>query len=86
MDEADGASSDRCVGGSFVQGRITLQPAMGATDVVRRTCLELRTESEARRKPSAVSSGDEIVSRTLGVSSMRALGIRSSYKGRTVDA
>ena len=28
----------------------------------------------------------EFVSRTLGTSSMRALGIRSSYKGRTVDA
>ena len=29
---------------------------------------------------------EAIVSRTLGVNSMRALGIRSSYKGRTVDA
>jgi hypothetical protein len=28
----------------------------------------------------------EFVDRTLGTSSMRALGIRSSYKGRTVDA
>ena len=28
----------------------------------------------------------EFVDRTLGISSMRALGIRSSYKGRTVDA
>ena len=28
----------------------------------------------------------EFASRTLGTSSMRALGIRSSYKGRTVDA
>ena len=28
----------------------------------------------------------EFDSRTLGTSSMRALGIRSSYKGRTVDA
>jgi hypothetical protein len=46
----------------------------------------MRTESEARRKPSVMSSGDGIVSRTLGVISMRALGIRSSYKGRTVDA
>jgi hypothetical protein len=28
----------------------------------------------------------EFDDRTLGTSSMRALGIRSSYKGRTVDA
>jgi hypothetical protein len=28
----------------------------------------------------------EFVNRTPGISSMRALGIRSSYKGRTVDA
>ena len=31
-------------------------------------------------------SSSEFVSRTPSVSSMRALGIRSSYKGRTVDA
>ena len=29
---------------------------------------------------------DEVVTRTPDTSSMRALGIRSSYKGRTVDA
>ena len=28
----------------------------------------------------------EFVDRTLGISSMRALGIRSSYKGRVVNA
>jgi hypothetical protein len=27
-----------------------------------------------------------IVTQTLGTNSMRALGVRSSYKGRTVDA
>jgi hypothetical protein len=43
-----------------------------------------RTEFCARS--SKVSPGGDIVSRTLGVISMRALGIRSSYKGRTVDA
>jgi hypothetical protein len=33
---------------------------------------------------SHIDSDD--IGRTLGVISMRALGIRSSYKGRTVDA
>ena len=46
---------------------------------------------EARRVRQRVSREAELEAgryrlRTLGVNSMRALGIRSSYKGRTVDA
>jgi hypothetical protein len=43
-------------------------------------------EQSFAHRDSKVSPEGDIVSRTLGVISMRALGIRSSYKGRTVDA
>jgi hypothetical protein len=51
---------------------------------------EVRTEYEARLLEREVGAFNHIdsddIGRTLGVISMRALGIRSSYKGRTVDA
>ena len=58
-----------------------------------RSCGEASSEREYRASNGSVfrHESDEavrvrIVIRTLGVNSMRALGIRSSYKGRTVDA
>jgi hypothetical protein len=48
---------------------------------------ETRATSHSNRCEALHASvGLEFVDRTLGTSSMRALGIRSSYKGRTVDA
>ena len=51
---------------------------------------EVRTEYERRPLERVGDAFNHIdsddIGRTLGVISMRALGIRSSYKGRTVDA
>jgi hypothetical protein len=58
-------------------------------DVARKNEFELRTEygGYASREEYVFNHIDsDDIGRTLGVISMRALGIRSSYKGRTVDA
>ena len=50
----------------------------------------VRTYGEHREQPDSgeteASEPASVVDRALGVSSMRALGVRSSYEGRTVDA
>jgi hypothetical protein len=63
---------------------------MAVESVVReRVRMRNRVKGERLREEAAsafttIDSDDG--GRTLGVISMRALGIRSSYKGRTVDA
>jgi hypothetical protein len=90
--ERDDAPTDsaryRVIGPRLRSGVDVLRASLLRAVVREATCLRSahRVKDELVRVRAFDNIDSDDIVRTLGVISMRALGIRSSYKGRTVDA